>query len=91
MSEQNQTEGQQLYAIGDAETRAWFERQWKIWPKRADEHLTTNLSLHYGGIIAYRIEHGKEPALSKDLRSNVEWHDQHTSPPPPAGADDGIA
>jgi hypothetical protein len=78
MSEENQTEGQELYAIGDAETRAWFERQWLIWPKRANELLTTNISLHYGGVVAYRIEHGKEPALSTDFRTHVEWLDKQT-------------
>ena len=75
MSEDNRTEGQYLYAAGDADTRAWFEKQWRIWPKRADERLTTNLSLHYGGVLAFRIEHEREPAMSPDFRSNVQWMD----------------
>lgn len=79
----NKLEGQRLYASGDAETRAWFERQWKLWPERADPKLTTNISLHYGGVLAYRIEHGREPELSDDFRSHVEWFDNHTQEPRP--------
>lgn len=76
MSEDNQTTGQYLYAAGDAETRAWFERQWAIWPDRADEKLTTNISFHYGGVQAYRIEHGKEPELSSQFASCIKAHDR---------------
>lgn len=75
MSEANQATGQHLYAAGDAETRQWFERQWSIWPQRADERLTTNLSLHYGGVLAYRLEHGRDPKMSRDFASNVTWLD----------------
>lgn len=81
MSEDNRTQGQYLYAAGDAETRAWFERQWKIWPERADPKLTTNLSLHYGGVLAYRIQHSREPNMSKQFRANVEWFDANPGDP----------
>lgn len=77
MSDENQTAGQHLYAVGDAKTKDWFHRQWKIWPERADERLTTNISLHYGGVKAYRIEHGRDPEMSKDFASCVDWHDRH--------------
>lgn len=73
----NRTTGQYLYAAGDAETKAWFAKQWAIWPERADPKLTTNISLHYGGVLGYRIEHGRDPEMSDDFRSHVEWHDQH--------------
>jgi len=73
MGESNRETGQRLYAMGGVETRAWFERQWAMWPRRADERLTTNLSLHHGGVIAYRLEHGKEPEMSRDFASNVKW------------------
>lgn len=76
MSE-NITTGQYLYAAGDAETKDWFHRQWQIWPKRADERLTTNIGLHYGGVLGYRIEHGRDPEMSKDFASHVAWHDAH--------------
>lgn len=72
----NRSDGQYLYAAGDQETKDWFQRQWKIWPKRADERLTTNLSFHYGGIRAYRIDHGTDPEMSKDLASNIAWFDK---------------
>lgn len=77
MSDENQTTGQHLYAVGDEQARAWFERQWRIWPERADPSLTTNLSLHYDGVVAFRIEHEREPEMSADFRSNVEWLDRH--------------
>lgn len=75
----NTVEGQHLYSLGDAETRDWFHRQWKIWPERADERLTTNISLHYGGVLAYRIEHGSEPELSLDFSFQVRWLDENNS------------
>lgn len=75
MSE-NERQGQYLYASGDAETKDWFHRQWKIWPERADERLTTNVSLHYGGVVAYRIEHGADPEMSADFAAHVAWHDR---------------
>ena len=69
MSDENAATGQYLYAVGDAETRAWFHKQWSIWPNRADPNLTTNLSLHAGGVVAYRIEHdGKDPPMSDQFR-----------------------
>lgn len=79
MSEENEAIGQKLYAVGDTETREWFERQWRIWPKRADERLTTNIAMHYGGVVAYRAEHSSEPAMSRDFQSHVRWLDQHAT------------
>lgn len=77
----NETEGQYLYAAGDAETKAWFRKQWAIWPERADKRLTTNISLHYGGVVAYRIEHdGQDPPMSPDFASHVAWLDKHKEP-----------
>jgi hypothetical protein len=73
----NQTEGRYLYRVGDAEARALFERQWVIWPDRADERLTTNISFHYGAIIAYRREFGKEPVLSNNLVPYVAILDKY--------------
>lgn len=72
----NQTEGQHLYAAGDEETRDWFHRQWKAWPKRVDERLTTNGSLHYGGLLAYRIERGEDPEMSDEFRIHVDVMDR---------------
>ena len=77
MSIGNETEGQYLYAVGDDETKAWFQRQWKIWPERADECLTTNISLHYGGVVAYRIDNERDPEMSAYFRSHVDWLDEH--------------
>ena len=68
-------EGRYLYAAGDAETREWFEKQWKIWPVRADEKLTTNGSLHYGGVLGYRDEHGKDPEMSEPFSVHVSVMD----------------
>ncbi len=73
MSEANLKEGQYLYAAGDQETREWFHKQWRIWPERADQRLTTNISLHTGGVIAFRIEHGKDPEMSKAFRGHVDY------------------
>lgn len=73
MSDENAATGQYLYAAGDAETRDWFHKQWDIWPNRADPKLTTNLSLHAGGVLAYRIEHdGKDPPMSDQFRGNFD-------------------
>jgi len=81
----NQTTGQHLYALGDKETREWFAKQWAIWPRRADERLTTNISLHYGGVVAYRIEHdGKNPPMSRSFATNVSVMDRLTSEGEPA-------
>jgi len=89
MSDQNQTEGYELYMSGDQESRDWFERQWQMWPKRADERNTTNLSFLYGGVLGHRALHARNPSMSDDFFDNVTWLDRHTLPP--AGADDGIA
>lgn len=59
--------GKELYASGDRETREWFERQWKVWPERADPCWTTNFAFHLGGIAAYRAENGRDPAMSESL------------------------
>lgn len=75
----NISNGQYLYSVGDADAKAWFHRQWQIWPERADERLTTNIGLHYGGVLAYRIEHGTDPEMSKDFASHVAWHDKNNS------------
>jgi hypothetical protein len=29
------------------------------------------MTLHYGGVVAYRIEHGSEPEMSKDFAACV--------------------
>lgn len=81
MSEDNRKQGQYLWAAGDLETREWFEKQWRIWPERADETLTTNLSLHYGGVLAYRTEHGRDPEMSDDFRKNIAFFDHEQKHP----------
>ena len=76
MADNKQT-GQYLYASGDKETRDWFHRQWAIWPERADSKLTTNISLHYGGVCAYRIEHGGDnPPMSDQFAGCVRVLDR---------------
>ena len=77
--------GDYLYSFGDEKTRDWFERQWRIWPKRADEQLTTNLTLHYSAVQAYRRIHGIEPRMSRDFRVNVAQLDKLSGvePAPP--------
>jgi len=77
VSKENQDDGLQCFAEGDSDTKGWFARQWKIWPKRADETKTTNLSFLYGGILAYRKAHQLQPEMSNDLRQNIEWLDRH--------------
>lgn len=76
MSSENQRDGWHHYATGDKETRAWFERQWAIWPQRADQRYTTNTSFHYGAVQAFRAEHGRDPVMSTGLRSWVAYLDQ---------------
>lgn len=78
MSDDNRTDGAELYRNGDAATREWFERQWSIWPARADSAKTTNLSFHHGGVHAFREAHGREPTMSRSFRDNVEWLDRRT-------------
>jgi hypothetical protein len=80
VSLENDTEGQYLYAAGDAETREWFHKQWRLWPKRADERFTTNISFHYGGVKAFRIEHGCDPKLSRDFAGCVGSLDRLSEP-----------
>lgn len=77
MSEQNQLDGANHYADGDVAAKLWFARQWAAWPKRVDERYTTNISFLYGGLTAYRVEHGCEPKLSEQFASNVAYLDKH--------------
>jgi len=77
MSDQNQIEGRYHYLAGTAKDREWFEWQWMIWPKRADERKTTNLSFLYGGVTGYRTLAGRDPQTSADLRTHVDWLDRH--------------
>lgn len=77
MSEQNEIDGNCLYATGDADTRAWFCRQWAIWPERADQRFTTNMSFLYGGVVAFRAEHGRDPKMSDQFAANINWYDRH--------------
>ncbi|HIV77305.1 MAG TPA: hypothetical protein H9899_07255 [Candidatus Sphingomonas excrementigallinarum] len=77
MSDQNRAEGKDHYATGDAETRAWFEDQWKRWPTRVHQERTTNISFHHGGVLAFREIHGRDPELSRDFRGHVAWLDKH--------------
>lgn len=57
-------EGRHCYAVGDADTRDWFHRQWLAWPNRVDERLTTNAAFHYGAAQAYCAAHGESAAAS---------------------------
>lgn len=72
MTDKNRNDGYLVYkengTIGD---RDWFHRQWTMWPKRADTRLTTNLSFHHGGVMAYREIHGTEPEMSLDMTPNI--------------------
>lgn len=78
MSDKNQREGTYFYDQGDAETRAWFEKQWQRWPERVDQRLTTNLSFHYGGIRAYRdLNEGHNPPMSSELGACVARLDSY--------------
>jgi len=79
VSEENTLIGRNLYGAGDAETKAWFEKQWKIWPRRADPKLTTNISLHYGGVCQFRIEHGRDPEMSRDFLGCVKQLDKYAT------------
>lgn len=80
----NQQTGRYLYGAGDTETRSWFERQWRMWPERAEEHLTTNVSLHYGGVQQYRIEHECDPAMSPEFAAAVARLDRYRNEEQPA-------
>jgi len=82
MSKANQAVGYRLYYEDDLAEREWFERQWKIWPERAHQDRTTNVSFHYGGVCAFREINGRDPAMSKDFASHVAWHDRHKEPHP---------
>lgn len=76
MSDTNRMQGRECYAKSDAERRAWFEYQWKIWPIRAHDARTTNLSYHHGGVQAYREIHGSDPAMSDSLAENIAFLDK---------------
>jgi len=76
MSDQSRNEGAACYKAADAETRKWFEQQWRIWPKRADEAFTTSLAFHHGAIQAYRAERSRDPEVSADLRMNLRYLDR---------------
>lgn len=75
MSDESREDGRSCYADGDS--RDWFERQWAAWPTRVDQRYTTNISFLYGGVLAFRAEHGRDPKMSRDFASHVKWHDQH--------------
>lgn len=75
-TDDNQGLGTYLYTYGDEETRQWFAKQWKMWPERADERLTTNLSLHYGGVVAFRAINSSEPEMSDQFREGVRVLDR---------------
>lgn len=77
MSVDNETDGYLLYKEGKEDTNSWFHKQWKHWPERVDSNNTTNLSFLYGGIRAYREINKKEPELSKDLKSSIEFLDKY--------------
>lgn len=64
-----------VYAAGDQETRDWFERQFRIWPRRAHPDMTTDLELHYWGLVSYRTIHGHEPKMSRDFATAVKFFD----------------
>jgi len=73
----NSTEGYNHYINGGNEARSWFEHQWTIWPERADDRYTTNLTFHYGGVQAFRSQHGEDPEMSDQFKSCVHWQDKH--------------
>ena len=78
MSVSNEQDGRACFSIGDTETREWFMRQWLEWPVRIDQRLTTSGSFHYGGVLAYRIENGRDPPMSRALRTHVAVMDRLT-------------
>lgn len=68
--------GKYLYGVGDEETKKWFVDSWKVWPKRIDKRLTTNGSLHYGGLLQYRLENDNvDPPMSESFRIHVKVMD----------------
>lgn len=77
MSYANINIGIELYRDGDEETRNWFHRQWAMWPDRADEDKTTNGSLHFGGVVAYRTENGTDPEMSESFAIHVGVMDKY--------------
>lgn len=84
MSDNNIEMGKTLYGIGDDETKEWFHKSWAVWPKRVNSRLTTNGSLHYGGLLQYRIENdGKNPEeMSNDFKIHVEIMDKYNQESP---------
>lgn len=79
MSADNQTNGYELYKKGEESLISWFHEQWKHWPTRVNPNNTTNLSFHFGGILAYREIHKKEPEISNDLKSSIKWSDRYNN------------
>ncbi len=75
MSEENHIAGKRCYLRGNTKTQQWFQKQWAMWPKRADIAFTTNLSFHHGGIQAFREQHGCDPDMSSDLAANIKYLD----------------
>lgn len=72
----NRTDGRSTYLVGEGDTRDWFERQWRAWPERVDQRLTTNIQFLYGAVLAFRAEHNREPELSASLAYHVRSHDR---------------
>lgn len=76
----NKADGQKCYEDAvrneDTKTLAWFDRQWGMWPTRADPNSTTNISFLYGGMIAYEISTGERPPMSHDLKTCFNYLDK---------------
>lgn len=76
MSDQNTKDGRECYLNEPGDTRAWFENQWRLWPARVDEDRTCNISFHYGGILAYREVHKRNPKVSPYLKTHIDMLDE---------------
>lgn len=77
----NKTDGFEFYCTCDASGRNWFAEQWKRWPERVDQENTTNIMFLYGGVLAYRGEHGRDPVMSDDYSVHVASLDHFMSTP----------
>jgi hypothetical protein len=78
MSDSNQADGRNCYIEDKSGDRDWFKEQWRVWPTRCNPNNTINISFLYGGILAFReLNDGKDPELSKDLKSHVTWLDKN--------------
>lgn len=71
----NEADGADCYLRGDKTTRDWFHRQWEMWPRRADERLTTNGSFHYGALTTYRQYNEGDPPMSAEFKMHVQIMD----------------